>query len=200
MNIGLALAVVALVAAFVVPFTVEALERPRLEIITSSWQSAGPIPWTFATVQVRNRPLAAPLAKLLTRQAAQGCVILIDYFHWGSGERVIPTVQGRWTSHQELTEAIPHLTENTSTDQRYRDIPVSRAGEEIAVAVLNEESAYAFSSASYGYPAFGNPAWRLNRGTYRIAVRVLGSSVDREQVFKLEFLSNNFAQFRLQAI
>ena len=37
MDIGLVLAAAALIAAFVVPFAVEAFERPRLEIIPSPW-------------------------------------------------------------------------------------------------------------------------------------------------------------------
>ena len=66
------------------------------------------------------------------------------------------------------------------------------------MAVLSAEEAFAFSSESYAHNKFGNLAWRLGRGTYRIAVHVHGSSVDHEQVFKLEYLSDDFAQFRLQ--
>jgi hypothetical protein len=82
--VGLVLTIAALVAAFVVPFAVEAFRRPRLEIIPSPWLPAGPTQWTFATVQVRNKRLAGPLARLLTREAAQGCVVDIDYFRWGT--------------------------------------------------------------------------------------------------------------------
>jgi hypothetical protein len=188
--VGLVLTIAALVAAFVVPFAVEAFRRPRLEIIPSPWLPAGPTPWTFATVQVRNKRLAGPLARLLTREAAQGCVVDIDYFRWGTDERVIPTVHGCWTDH----------TGTETADRRNRDIPASHIGVEVAVAVLREGEAFAVSSESYVPNAFGNPVWPLDRGTYRIVVHVYGSSVDHKQVFKLEYLSDDFGQFRLQII
>ena len=179
------LAIAAIVVAIGVPITVEAFRRPRLEIAPAPWLPAGPTPRTFATVQVRNRPLAEPLASVLTRQAAQGCVVDLDFYRWGTDERAMPTVRGRWTNP----------TGAETADRRYRDIPVSRAGVEVAVAVLQEGEAAAVSSES---DMFGNPAYRLARGTYRVAVHVHGSSVDYEQAFKLEYLSDDFGQFRLQ--
>jgi len=205
MGIELVLAVAALGASVLVPFAIEAFERPRLEIIPSQWIPAGPAPWTFAVVQIRNKPLAGPLAKLLTRQAVQRCVVDIDYFRWGTGERVIPTVPGRWTNHQELIKSVPYPPETVvasrvSERTRYRDIPASRAGEEVAVAVLSGGEAFAFSSESYVHDAFGYPAWRLDRGTYRVDIHVYGSGVDHKQSFKLEYISNDFAEFRLAKI
>lgn len=223
MDTGLVLGAAALGAAFVVPVAIEALKRPRLDIISSPWSPAGPVAWTFAAVQVHNKPLAGPLGRLLTRQAAQGCVVDIDYFKWGpDGERV-KTVPGRWSSHQEpirwvpsppATPVAPYTggTASLSTepgfspvydrtlDPRQHDVPVSRAGEEVAVAILRAGEAFAFSTESYDYNAWGNPAWKLcYPGTYRIVVRVRGSSVEHEQAFKLEYLSNDdFAKFRLQ--
>jgi hypothetical protein len=183
----LILAIAAIVVATGVPISVEAFRRPRLEITPSPWLPAGPTPRTFATVQVRNRPLAEPLANVLTRQAAQGCAVDLDFYRWGTDERAIPMVHGRWTNHIGAETA----------DRRYRDIPVSPVGVEVAVAVLREGEAAAVSSES---EIFGNPAYRLVRGTYRVAIHVHGSSVDCEQVFKLEYLSDDFGQFRLQEI
>ena len=75
---------------------------------------------------------------------------------------------------------------------------VSDAGEEVAVAVLRGGEAYAWSTASYGHPAWGNPAWQLSHGTYRVVVRVRGSSVKFKRAFKLEYLTDDFAKFRLE--
>lgn len=188
--IVLVLTIAALVAAFGVPVSVEALRRPQLEIIPSRWLPAGPTPWTFATVQVRNKPLGEPLASVLTRQAAQGCVVDIDFYRWGTDERVIPTVHGRWTDY----------TGTETVDRRYRDIPVSPTGVEVAVAVLRAGEAAAVSCEGHVNDAFGNLVYRLDRGTYQVAIHVHGSSVDHEQVFKLEYLSDDFGQFRLQGI
>jgi len=118
------------------------------------------------------------------------------------------TVPGHWTNSQELIDSVPYSPENIAayrvgartTDRRYRDIPVGDTGEEVAVAVLNEEGAFAFSSTSYEHNAFGDPDLRLSRGTYRVVVHARGSSVNHKRVFKLEYLSEKFDQFQLQEI
>ncbi len=81
------------------------------------------------------------------------------------------------------------------------DIAVSPDGEEVAVAILRDGEAFAFSTESYGYPSWGNPRWRLEYGTYRIVVRVRGSGILEERPFKLEYLNNDdISKFRLEAI
>jgi hypothetical protein len=75
---------------------------------------------------------------------------------------------------------------------------VAVGGEEVAVAILIPREAHAFSTESYDYPAWGEPEWKLKHDTYRVVVRVRGSSVQCEQAFKLEYLDNDFAKFRLQ--
>jgi hypothetical protein len=85
-------------------------------------------------------------------------------------------------------------------DLRQHDVGVSREGKEVAVAILRNGEAFAFSTKSYDYVEFGNPDWRLAHGTYKVTVRVRGASVGRKRDFKLEYLSDNFADFRLQEI
>ena len=86
-------------------------------------------------------------------------------------------------------------------DPGQRDVAVSNEGEEIAVAIFRDDKAFAFSTESYRHPRWGNPDWRLERGkTYRIVVRVQGSSVQQERAFRLAYLTNNPSDFRLQAI
>jgi hypothetical protein len=92
------------------------------------------------------------------------------------------------------------LVYDPTLDPRQHDVAVSRAGEEVAVAILRAGEAFAFSTESYDHNAWGNPAWRLERGTYRIVVRLRGSGVEQQEAFKLEYLNNNFAEFRLQAV
>src|SRR4051812_33737753 len=105
--VGISLGVAALAAAIGVPASIEALKRPRLEIVPSPWSPAGPVAWTFAAVRVCNEPLGAPFNRFLTREAAQGCVVDIDYFKWGTSERLFATVPGRWSSHPEPIRSVP---------------------------------------------------------------------------------------------
>jgi hypothetical protein len=49
--------------------------------------------------------------------------------------------------------------------------------------------------------ALGNLAWKLKIGkTYLVDVHVKGSNVECKATFKLEYLSGNFGEFRLQAV
>ena len=67
---ALVLGVAALVAAFAAPGSIEVLKRPRLEIVPTPWAPVGPVSWTFATVQVRNKPITAPLASVSGQRLA----------------------------------------------------------------------------------------------------------------------------------
>jgi hypothetical protein len=80
---------------------------------------------------------------------------------------------------------------------REHDVAAGHRGEEVAVAILMPRGAFAFSTASYSYPTWTVPDWELSRGTYRVVVRVHGSSVEIERPFKLEYLDEDFAKFRL---
>lgn len=73
----------------------------------------------------------------------------------------------------------------------------------VSVAVLRRRQAFAFSDESYAFMDQGlaNPAWKLDEGkTYLVEVHVKGSNAKYEATFKLEYLSDNFEQFRLQRV
>lgn len=216
------LAVAALAAAFFVPGTIEWLKRPRLEVVLSPWTPAGPVAWTFAAVRIRNRPVVRPFRWLLTREPAAGCTVFIDFFKWGTSERALPpAIPGRWSSHPEPLRAVPNpppgpalpysggtaildpnytpfaLVFDPRLIQRQQDVAVSTGGEEVAVAVLRAGEAFAFTDSSYGHPSWGQPDLKLDRGTYRVVVRVQGSTIEHEQAFSLEYMSDDFASFQL---
>lgn len=106
MDTGTILGVVAIAVAVAVPFGIERLKRPRLEIVSSQWSPPGFVLWTFATVRIRNRPLSKVLDKLLTRQPVQGCTADIDFYHWDSDACTF-TVPGRWSSAPEPLRLVP---------------------------------------------------------------------------------------------
>ena len=213
-----------LVAAFAVPFTIEALKRPRLAIDSGIWAPGGVVLWTFAVVRVRNKLLPWRLDKVLSREVAQACKVHVDFYRWDETSRLFQPLPGRWSSHPEpirlaqgpaisagmpvsgvpagnpATQGAARVIYDPSLDSQDQDVAVSVEGEEVAVAILRYDGeAYAFSNGSYAHELFGNPAWLLPRGTYRIDVRVQGSNTGEYlRSFKLEFLSSNFADFKLQ--
>jgi hypothetical protein len=205
--------------AIVLLFVVEWVKRPRLEIAPSLFIAPGPIPWTFAAVQARNKPLGLPWRWLLSRESAQGCRVTIDILHWVGSARVMPSVRGRWSSHPEplrsvrvevpagerVTAALAGITAryeaqyDPTLDPPEQTVAASEAGEEVAVAILRQTGgASAWGTESYAYPGWAKPEWQLDHGTYRVEVRVEGSSVSKTAAFKLEYLNEDFARFRLQ--
>jgi hypothetical protein len=73
----------------------------------------------------------------------------------------------------------------------------------VSVAVLRGREAFAFSDGSYAFMDQGlaNPAWKLDLGkTYLVDVHIKGSNAKCNKTFKLEYLSYNFEEFRLQAV
>jgi hypothetical protein len=81
-----------------------------------------------------------------------------------------------------------------------QDVAVGPDGEEVAVAILTYTGdAFAFANESYAHPVFDNPAWKLDKGDYRIIIRLTGTNVQpAERAFKLSFEDGNFAKFRLR--
>src|SRR5260370_25406322 len=94
--IGLIIATIALA----VPFVIEILKRPRLEVVPVTWRPHRAFPFTFASVGVRNRPLPKPFGMLLSRDVAQACEVFIDYYKWEHPDvKLFDSIQGRWASH-----------------------------------------------------------------------------------------------------
>lgn len=114
----------------------------------------------------------------------------------------VPPVSAGVASIRAGSSAQPEysIVYNPERDPGQLDVAVSPDGEEVAVAILRDGEAFAFSTESYNYPSWGNPGWRLEHGTYRIVVRVRGSGIEVERPFKLEYLSNDVSKFQLEAI
>src|SRR5260370_14964303 len=212
------LAAAGLAAAFIVPGTIEYLKRPKLVIVPGAWVPPGPAPWTFASVRIRNKQIAGPAGRLLSRNTAQACVVEIDYYRWDSQEKVIPTVTGRWDSHPQPERRVPldqtsteigsveadpdalqpsRLVYDPSLDIPQHDITVGYDIGQVSVAILRNGEAFAFANESYAYldNRLGKPEWKLAKGTYRIVVHVRPSNAgEQSQYFKLEYLTDNFRE------
>jgi len=208
--------------ALVVAIGIEWAKRPRLTIEAASFASSGPTAWTFAPVWVRNKPMTPLLRWFLSREPAQGCRATLDFYTWGTDARAIPSVPGRWSGNPEPLRRVriepsnktvtastgggshtvmQYLAEYDPTiDSREFDVRASEAGEQVAVAVLRADGsgdAYAWGTESYAYPLWEKPEWRLVHGTYRVVVTIEANSMRKQREFKLEFLDNDFAKFRL---
>jgi hypothetical protein len=222
--IGLIVAAIALV----IPFAIEILKRPRLEVVPATWRPHRTLPFTFASAGVRNKPLPKLLGRLLSRDVAQACEIFIDYYKWEHPDaKLFDSIQGRWDSHPQPERSISRENADTrgvgepgnpdaggleermefapSLDSSNQEDIVSGSDRgQVSVAILTAGGeAFAFANQSYAYGSLlGNPAWKLPMGTYRVVIRVRASNVNREECFsfRLEYLSEDFAKFQLKAI
>jgi hypothetical protein len=77
------------------------------------------------------------------------------------------------------------------------DLPAGGRWEEVAVAFLRDGEAYAWGAESQLYPEWKNPAWRLDRGVYRVTVRVEAGGVEASKRLKLDNLAADFVRFQL---
>lgn len=194
------------VAALTLPVVIEALKRPRIEIVAHDWHGQTNTPWHFAAAWVRNRPLHPLLARVLVRQSATAATATIEFRK--AGQKVLPEIAGRWSSKPEPIRAVPVAQGQTLIvqydptmvpDTQVVDLAPGH-WEEVAVAILHARSdAYAFGAESYqhGNPPFSNPAWKLDRAEYQVTVTVQSSGVSATRTLKLDNLAADFSRFKL---
>ncbi len=214
MDLALALAIAALVVAVALPIGLEWLRKPRLEVRAARWTPAGPMPWTFAVIHVRNRPL--PSWVPLSRLTAESCRALVEFRRGEERDLAIPEIDARWSSRpepvkQDLVDPPADLAQEAPEGaklviQRFDlaavsstltyDVPAGDRWEEIAIAILHHEGdAYGFGANSYQYPLWRNPTWQLDRGVYTVTVKLDASSVSKTRKFKLDNLKPDFSRF-----
>ena len=101
-------------------------------------------------------------------------------------ERLEIEAKSRWTlAERYIAQYDPSL------DPREHDVAAAEEGEEVAVAVLTAHGAYAWGTKSYAHDNWAKPEWKLEHGTYKVVVRVAGSSVSNSASFKLEYLDSD---------
>jgi hypothetical protein len=201
---GLILAIVGLIAIVLL----EWLKRPRLEVTTRPWQPRAPMPWTFAVVDVRNKPLPGWLQGFLVRAGAIGCEVTLAFREEGAKGLAMPEVKARWSSQPEPLRATPtlgpagnvvfvqHFDPSLVPQTLSFDVPAGDGGYEVALAIKREDgSANAFAADSYAYQDWNNPDLELEKGTYEVTVAVNGSGVSRSKRFRLNNLTNDFGAF-----
>ena len=103
--IGLAGLIVA-IAAILLTLIIERARKPRIEIVASEWRNQAFVPWTFATVRVKNKELWPVVRWCLERRGAQGCRAEIEYCKWDDTAPFL-RIRGRWSSSKEPISLVP---------------------------------------------------------------------------------------------
>ena len=222
----IALAVVAIVLAVLIPFGIEAVKRPRLRIEPDVWSAEGPVGWVFAVVRVRNRPLGLPWSLLLRRDSATGCELTAEFREKGQQALKLPEIRCRWSATpQPIRYVLPSRAlqeipdgpgpsamttahygprfefDPQAVSESYRlDVAPSDEGYEAAIAILLPDTgAFAFSAESYAH-SFAKPEWRLKHGEYEVTVKAQSGQTRATAVFSLPYLTEDFARFRLVTV
>jgi hypothetical protein len=210
------LGIVLAAAALIIMFAVEWLKRPRLEIRAGLWRASLPVPWVFAAVEIRNRPLWRPLQAVLVRESALGCEVTLEFRVQGQKQLAIPEVAARWSGQPEPIRSVPVVTspnvgmttgqanvtfvahyDQTMVPQTLRfDVPAADVGQEVAIAMLRQDgTAHAWGAESYAFPEWKNPVWQLQRQVYEVTVGVQASGISKSRRFLLDNLAPDFARF-----
>lgn len=171
-----------IVASSIAAIAYERATRPLLEVVLDDGRRAlgdypGLPPLEFYHLKVRNCPAIWPLPG---RKPAWSCKATIEILSAEGGTRFPDPIYVRWTSQPEpLTPAVTGDQSVSIIDfarlvvARKVDIHLHEE-QKISVGLKYEGQAecYMFSNESYLYPAWANPAWRLEQGEYRVRVTV----------------------------
>jgi hypothetical protein len=181
------------------------LRVPKIVFSPIPWQGSGPVPWTFATVEIHNKPLPPRVAWLISRETALDCTAEVEFRR--RGELVVGPVAARWNDRLEPLRLQPagegttwfavYAPELVPETER-RDLPPSTRGSSVAVAILRDDgTASAWGARSYGFRDWRNPEWELSRGEYEVTIRVAFADHSAESTYRLPFTKSDFAAFRL---
>lgn len=184
------------------------VKKPRIKIEPGEWNAA--VPWRFATVWIRNAspPRWLPLA---SRDAALGVRVTARFYR--DGGPMTPPIPCRWSDRPEplrhelvdptalgappgppLQIAIPDPA--LLPQSHVYDLHAGGRREEVAVAVLRDGRASGWGAESY-FHDWHHLDWRLDQGIYDVEVRAEWPGTTKTRRFRLEYLSDDLASFRL---
>lgn len=134
-------------------------------------------PHAFYHLRIRNQPSRLPFS---SRKPAWSSKATIEVFDLNGNRVVADPIYARWPSQPEpLTPAVAGQQQVNLPDfarlMNARKVDVHAHEEEyisLAIKFDGQSECYIFSNESYLYPAWSNPAWRLNSGIYRVLVTV----------------------------
>ena len=134
-------------------------------------------PHAFYHLKIRNIPAKLPSS---SRKPAWSSHATIEVFK-PNGTRVIPEpIYARWPSQPEpLSPAISGTDSVNLVDfarlMNARKVDIHTHNDEYIALALKFEGhpeCFIFSNESYLHHAWSNPAWRLDRGEYRVVVTI----------------------------
>jgi hypothetical protein len=205
----LALAIIGVISLMLAP-VLAFVRRPSIEIEAHDWNGA--VPWRLAAVWIRNKPPPRWLP-LASRDAALACRVTARFYH--GSDPVTPPIPCRWSDRPEpiKNELVDPQTlgapagppvligipdpQSVPETQVY-DLLAGARREEVAVAVLCHGEAYGWGAESYLHH-WRHPDWKLERGAYDVEIRAEWQGTSVTKWLRLEYPSDDLAQFRLAA-
>lgn len=147
-------------------------------------------PLAFYHLRVRNVPTKMPLS---SRKPAWSSKATIEVFRPDGTRVVAEPIYARWPSQPE--PLIPAIAGDRSISlvdfarlMNARKVDIHAHEDEYIALVVKyhgQPECYIFSNESYLHPAWCNPSWRLDSGTYRILVTVYYGRGRAQREFEL---------------
>jgi hypothetical protein len=147
-------------------------------------------PHAFYHLRISNVPAKLPFS---SRKPAWSSKATIEVFDLNGNRVIADPIHARWPSQPEpLIPAVAGIQQVNLLDfsrlMNARKVDMHSHEEEyisLAIKFDGQPECYIFSNESYLYPAWSNPAWRLNLGTYRVLVTVFYSRGRAQCAFTL---------------
>ena len=195
---GIILSLLAIFVAVIIPFIVEMMKRPELDIEIYPNQLTPVAPHRFLHGRVVNRPHNR--IKWLDRNPAIDTRVKMTFYDRGR-TRLFESVDAKWDVGPEcitpLVQIHIHTQLNTVNVQNINtfdstklpfgvkaNILQDNGGETFAFVVKHQgqNECYAFNGWSYQFPNWSNPNWMIGLGEFIIEVAATsGNSVMKKQ-------------------
>jgi len=168
--LGLLLAILSILLVF----AVERAKAPRVRI------EAGHRYWAqapFVHIAISNHRPSGWLGRCFTGTTVTNCRASFTFVR--SGVEVLGPIDGRWSG------SVEPITPRDFPDSYRWDLAATGHPEQIAIARTENGVAHAFSAASYAYPRWQRPEWKLEPAEYDLVVRLAATEAQAHATLRL---------------
>jgi hypothetical protein len=198
----IALGLFAIALALVVPFFVESLRRPALDIETVAETVDPALQHRFLHLRAINKPCR--ILPWVNRDTAVDASITMTFYDRSGRTCLFGPIEGKWDVGPECLTPLVHIQIPTASNPmnisrintfnqalipsaHRANLPSDYEGKSFGVVVKhqNQVECYAFNGWSYQFNNWANPAWRLGIGEFIIRITVQSGRASTTSKFLL---------------
>ncbi|MBA7647154.1 hypothetical protein ES703_54924 [subsurface metagenome] len=197
------IAIIVACLAIAVPFGIEVLKRPKLDIAVgkSTGDERG---FRILHITVLNERRRGWFGKIVQRGLAPLCHVDLTFYDPSLRAKEFPPIRGRWSPTPEPVFLGQFDQARVSEGERW-DLAPSDDGETVAVAIKHkdEQECYAFNGLSYHpscQPGWKKRDWMLTKGEYIVKTTAISGDVSHTAYFILKNWAKELESFALEPV